>query len=78
MIVFGQMNSQNKYKKTKERGETMSGWAIEHLVVCECGCPWEVFVENVRGQGYSMRRLRERLAACETRDDALEVINEFI
>lgn len=51
---------------------------LQSIVVDDCCCLWDMFLENVRDCGWSMARLKAEAEKCADRKELKMLVNKFI
>lgn len=51
---------------------------LQSIVVHDCCCLWDLFLENVRGSGWDMARLEAEAEKCADEKELKKLVNRFI
>ena len=51
---------------------------LQDIVAFECHCPWDLFLENVEGEGYTPERFAAMVEECKDRAALRRLVSRFV
>lgn len=51
---------------------------LREIVVYDCCCLWDLFMDNVRGSGWTMNRIEDEAEKCADANELRKLVNRFV